>query len=412
LRDHLPWIQEDVFDRRSKEAFKDNFASALSCALPSFDLVIIDEAHNLKHGFAGSASARNRVLGLALGRDPTAVDSRLFPKYERRAKRVLLLSATPVEETYQHLWNQLNVFGLARGFDALRRDDVSEKDKKDVARKILVRRVTTIRVNSEVLTKNLYRREWRAGGLQTYDEPIRVTDPKQRLTVALVRKKVSELLGHDRFNASFQIGMLASFESFLETAGVRRMEDESPFDQPEQTNDAVERDGIDVADVNRLADSYRNRFNAEMPHPKMDALVDALADSWKWGKKALVFVRRVASVKELKRKLDERYDSWLLERLRRELPNVVQSRFGRLAEKYQTDKRNALQRGRDVEVVSETDVDRGGADTFFAWFFRGEGPARVLSGANIQQRFTQAGCRRQQSKLSKIGQGHIRRSPE
>jgi hypothetical protein len=227
LRRHLPWMRDEVFDLRSKQAFKDNFASALCCALPVFDLVIIDEAHNLKHGFSLSASARNRVLALALGRDRSSVDMKLFPAYAPRAKRVLLLSATPVEETYQHLWNQLDVFGLTRGFDELRRDDVGEEEKKRIAGQILVRRVTTIRVGAEKLTKNLYRREWRAGGVSVYDEPVKVTDPKERLTVALVQKKVSELLGHERFNASFQIGMLASFESFLETTKVRLLEEDA-----------------------------------------------------------------------------------------------------------------------------------------------------------------------------------------
>ena len=40
--------------------------------------------------------------------------------------------------------------------------------------------------------------------------------------------------------------------------------------------------------------------------------------------------------------------------------------------------------------TSDTD-DHGGTDTFFAWFFRGEGPKGVVSGANIQRRFIQAG---------------------
>ena len=35
--------------------------------------------------------------------------------------------------------------------------------------------------------------------------------------------------------------------------------------------------------------------------------------------------------------------------------------------------------------------DRGGTDTFFAWFFRGEGPKGVVSGANVQRRFIQKG---------------------
>ena len=35
----------------AKRFSKDNFARALCCALPKFDLVIVDEGHNLKHGF-------------------------------------------------------------------------------------------------------------------------------------------------------------------------------------------------------------------------------------------------------------------------------------------------------------------------------------------------------------------------
>ena len=65
LRRYLPWLADDVFDLRTKQAFKDNVACAVCCALPLFDLVIVDEAHNLKHGFSEDVSARNRVLALA-----------------------------------------------------------------------------------------------------------------------------------------------------------------------------------------------------------------------------------------------------------------------------------------------------------------------------------------------------------
>ncbi len=47
VREHLPWMKDEIFDLRNKETFKDNFARALCCALPVFDLVIVDEAHNL-----------------------------------------------------------------------------------------------------------------------------------------------------------------------------------------------------------------------------------------------------------------------------------------------------------------------------------------------------------------------------
>ncbi len=78
IRKYLPWLRDEIFDLRNKSAFKDNVAKALCCALPTFDLVIIDEAHNLKHGFGESVSSRNRVLGLAMGHSGATVDTKLF----------------------------------------------------------------------------------------------------------------------------------------------------------------------------------------------------------------------------------------------------------------------------------------------------------------------------------------------
>ena len=87
LRSHLPWLRDEAFDLRKSE-FKDNFARALCCGLPRFDLVIVDEAHNLKHGFRENVAFRNRVLGLAFGHPEGRADPVLFPEYKRRAKRV------------------------------------------------------------------------------------------------------------------------------------------------------------------------------------------------------------------------------------------------------------------------------------------------------------------------------------
>lgn len=396
LQQCLPWLADDALDLRNKDQFKKNFARAVCCALPQFDLVIVDEAHNLKHGLQ-SSSARNKVLAEAFGRQPDgdAPSTKLFPGYGPRAKRVLFLSATPLEETYRHLFNQLDLFGVADGFEELKAD-VPEERKKAVASQFLVRRVTSIKIADVEHTKNMYRREWRAGGVLTHDDPIRIEDERQRLIVALVQKKVSELLGGKNFKRSFQIGMLASFESFLETTRLKRDNDEeSLFDDSDQTDVATERDGLDVRDLNRLARDYRKTFDQEMPHPKMDAIVAGLSSTWRTGKKALVFVRRVASVKEIKRKLDERYDAWLIDSLRTRLPQAVQPEFAKLVERYKRDRHQAADtpgsepEGRVAEPVGKLD-DTGGNDTFFAWFFRGEGPKGYVSGANIQTRFIQA----------------------
>ncbi len=393
VKKEIPWIKDEAFSLRSKEAFKQNVGRAICCALPEFDLVIVDEAHNLKHGYSENGSARNYVLGLSLGHPSDEPPKDLFPRYGRRAQRVLFLSATPVEDTYRHLYNQLELFGLADGFERLEKNisDHEDEEQKALAKKILIRRVTSIRSGAnERLTKNMYRREWRAGGVVKHDEPLEIKDDRQRLVVALVQKKVSELLQNERFGASFQIGMLASFESFAQTAKVKQGDADITFDDAEQTDKADERDGIDVNAINALAKSYRRRFGNEMPHPKMDALVERLARAWTTGEKALVFVRRVASVKELKRKLDDRYDLWLIDRLRKDLPGGVHVKFNNAVDQYYREKQEARERNADFHgPAKDDDDDRGGVDTFFAWFFRGEGPKEIVSGANVAQRFKQ-----------------------
>ncbi|MEU5563607.1 helicase-related protein [Micromonospora musae] len=404
MRDRLwtqvPWLPGDLVDlRANSDIIKDRFAQAINAALPHFDLVIVDEAHNLKHGWSPQSSSRNRVLATVLGRDRADLDPRLQKTYGQRAGKVLLLSATPVDDDYRQLWNQLDVFGVAEPFQLLREPGATESQRRDVAGRFLIRRVTSLEVSGQRLTKNLYRREWRGGGVAEHDEPIQITDDRQRLTLALVQKKLSELLDDERFGARFQVGMLASFESFLETSAAKRptaVEDpddtagetaEANFDDAEQAADAVERQGIDVPTLNDLARDHSQRFGRELPHPKMDALIRTLGTSWRDGHKALVFVRRVASVSELKRKLDDEYSDWLVNRLRSRLKEEHRATLDNAVDEFR--RQRSLRVPTAVVAADQVreDDDAGGQDTFFAWFVRGTGPAGIVSGATIQARF-------------------------
>jgi hypothetical protein len=409
LQNILPWVRREHFRLDAlpvyRGQFKDDIARVINSALPEFDLVIIDEGHNLKHGYGAGVASRNRVLGQVLGHSRRDDSAPLPPGYGPRAKRVLFLSATPTDVGYGQIWNQLDVVDKAGEFAALRAPDVKSLDKQDLLRNILLRRVNTVCGQ----TKNQYRREWRRGGLLDHDRPITVQSDRQRLVVALMQKKVSELLGDARFGSSFQIGMLASFESFLQTAkvaakgpsaGLDPADMPSAFDDAEQTDDDLERQGVDVHHVNHLAHSYRETFGDELPHPKMDAAIERLARVWDTGEKHLVFVRRVASVTELKRKLDDVYDAWLIERLAKILPNLErelrQQARGHHEIKLARRRRSDDTQPAAADVATERpgeDKDKGGGDTFFSWFFRGEGPADVVSGAAIQQQFVKPGSR-------------------
>ena len=421
LLEQISWLPRGILSARTPEAFRDAYGSALNAVLPPIDLLVVDEAHNLKHGFGPSVSNRNRVMGLAFGHPDGRSDD--YPWYRKKAQRLLLLSATPFEDDYAAIGRQLDVFGYghtrlgddgepAVRVDRLLEQDATEDDKRQLVGRLMVRRVSGLSIGGAFHTKNMYRREWRQGGYRVHDQPMLVEDPKQRLVVGLMQKKVAELLNDERFNNSFQIGMLSSFESFLETVSGRRRrqqqqqigsgpdgeEPESQFDGDQRATDA-ERRGIDTDTIASIVDSYRAQFRDTLPHPKLDTTADAFASAFETADKILVFVRRVRTVDELAAKLDAHFDQWLRHRMEVALfafvPDVT-----RLFEQYERER--AKRPDEQVEQMeldeqelepdelseeragSELD-DEGSAETFFSWFFRGSGPRGILSGAAFQK---------------------------
>ena len=176
--------------------------------MPHYDLVVVDEAHNLKRG-RRSQSARNQLVRLVLGLDDVGAGERPTG-YGLRFDRVLLLSATPLESDYTELWRQLDLFGFGARIKDLADPEVDDAQKREIASRFLVRRLTGLSMAGQKHTKSMYRREWRGGGCTDHDDPLQVPDQRQCLIVALIQKKVAEILQDERFKASFQIGMLAS----------------------------------------------------------------------------------------------------------------------------------------------------------------------------------------------------------
>ena len=413
LLDVVPWLERYHVPNYSPEGFRDAFAVALNGAVPQADLVIFDEAHNLKHGFHANGSTRNRVMGLAFGHP----DGELWeqPWYAKKAKRVLFLSATPFEDDYAAIQRQLAVFGFGDavlegtngedgiGLATLADDEVQEDEKRYVAQRLLIRRVSGLNIAGQLHTKNMYRREWRQGGLERHDEAIEIVDPKQRLIVALMQKKVAEILQTERFNNHFQIGMLSSFESFLQSVETARRgkTNEPAFDGEEQRRGLSdqERNGIDTAAIGEVVRSYHKAFGSTLPHPKLDTTAASLSGAFETGEKALAFVRRVATVDELAAKLDESFDGWIRARMESRLPKM-RDEIAALFKRYSSERLrrpDEIDAGdyEDADISSEQEridrrddleeEDEGGAESFFAWFFRGYGPSGVLSGAAFQK---------------------------
>ena len=396
LRRLLPWIDTSLLSSRDPYDFRDGYGRAVNALVPNLDLLIVDEAHNLKHGFGPKVSNRNRVLGLALGHKDGR--GKEYPWYQPRAKRVLLLSATPFEYDYADIYRQLDVLGFSDvevtrpdGSDPLPLYLLSDKDSKDVhqriIRRFLTRRVSYLNIANKKYSKNMYRREWRQGGLFDHDEPMKMTDTKQRLVVGLIQKKVAEILGDKRFNNCFQIGMLSSFESFLESLKQnRRFPDPEKTEDDEESEEAerkfegrqdasnTERRGIDTYSLATVVDSYRKRFNQSLPHPKLDATATALSDAFDTGEKALVFVRRVATVSELKAKMDNIFDAWIQNKMETALPGLKR-KLRRIFNNYRDEKREKQRKQYyldsapgDVKEGAFYFDDEGGGDSFLLGF--------------------------------------------
>lgn len=366
LREHVP---ASVLGKvqRGKEGVKKAYAKALNYLLPTFDLVVIDEAHNFKHPF--ESSARNLTLSRILGFNNEPGET-----YRRRVRSALLISATPFDVNPVHLYNQLNMVGRAQ----LLPDHELWEDKgqlRDAMARFMVRRLNELVIQGERHTRNMYRREWRKGERAE----ISFKSDEHKLITALVQKHIGDELNREGGNPSFQLGLLASFESYAQTTRSGPVE----FDgekSPEARNDAKDRHLIAA-----IRDSYvaEESFGKSLPHPKMDQVSrEAALLALENGRKQLVFVRRVKSVSEIKQKLDDKFDDWM----RRHIDNVLGDfhdqlnflkRVWAVYHEVRTSRDDDISGG-EVDVSSEEEERLPPKnDTIFNWFFRGERPVEL-----------------------------------
>jgi len=401
---------------------KEAVAACVNRLLPEIGILVFDEAHNIKAGIVRGAAARNRVLWTLLGHNPDFAGQ--VPGYGPRVQRVLMLSATPMEDSTEQLLAQLQVLGVDHLAPDLKVED--EQARLAALHSFLFRRLTKTRVGGEALTRNRYRQEWRQGGTLAADQPLPLDDVRARLTFAVVQKKVADTLNGGGGGRHFQIGMLTSFESLAESTDTARrpkqhvdeLEDQAVFDDAEQNRAAEpdERRGIDDDGIRTLISSHQEEFDRPPDHPKMDAVVDRLVGGARQGRKALVFTRRVASVDELIQRVNDRIDQDLAVRLREELPGL-QSELDALLSGYERHRTGRLSDPSQVELsltISEADSGQDVADdeqpegtttaerddgetteevrggtSLFAWLFREREADGTLTGWALRQRLEQ-----------------------
>lgn len=343
----------------------------------TYDLIIVDEAHNLKHGYIPGQASSNRNQSLYDIFAKPAIDNQIKPW-------LLLLSATPMENGEpESLVRQFQVFG--RESDLIRslknqnqENKISDitaienrQQAKEIQQNLIVRRVGELRFKDQTsFTRNMYRREWRKGGVEDPVTPMQTPKTSEQLVHGVLQKNVFDML-ESKSSGKFKVGSLESFEVY---SGV-----ESGLTESEDKDGAAK-----LADQHILAllcQSYRKTFNREVPHPKLNAVSRLLAKHIEQREKALVFVRRVATTADLATRAAQAFDTHIVDRITAIITPEDSSilddiklvwKHKRL-ERQVFHKENAISKQNglppfDDDSGSQSEV----VPSFFTWFFRGE----------------------------------------
>lgn len=261
-----------------------------------FDLVIVDEAHYFRNKEGGSqrAAAAQAFFGKA--------DSRI-------GQRTLLLTATP---SHTHLRDVANILSYFIEFGSTFEHPSAEK----LMRKYAVRRFRIMAGSDAGYTKHQYRREI----AMPCDFAGR---PEAEAFFALYQRRLIHELEVLTEKRRVLYGFLEGFESagpdnHVEVVANR---DAEPSDN-ERLNDFSA--APDTQLLRSMSQDYRAIFGRAPDHPKYGGLVDQCASQGLFLKDAnrplhedkhLVFVRRIPSVRELTKRINEHYDEVLAQHI-------------------------------------------------------------------------------------------------
>ncbi len=270
---------------------------------PRFSLVVIDEAQNIRN-------ENNATLFL-----DSWMGLKRFEKSgkncEDKDRKYLLMSATPAHRGVESLRNQFLYF--------LDKSEIPTELDHAFLERYLIRRLRTYNGENKYEVRHV-----------NPDNVLMNTDEKQntkqRLFLALLQSRLAQLQEHGKNNATFKIGFLETFESYGAT------EESSEDSETGENNKEFENGGSqkenekgsapDKELLKQLTKSYFQCFGEKAaPHPKLDYMEEELRkllDANVIGKdctpeKALIFVRRLASVDELVFRLNKRYEGSILE---------------------------------------------------------------------------------------------------
>lgn len=313
-----------VFGR--EDLLRRYYAYLLNLALPEIDLLIVDEAHNFKHGLGPDVAQRNQVVSRMLGvvQDDEEIFSH-FPSLKHeiqpKVKKLILLSATPIDRNLGELKNQLDCFLPYHEFQQPLAEEELVNALTQGLSNFLIRGVMSIQIGTRNgISRNMYRQEHRYGNVskEIPEQPQRLSGDFESMIMGLIQYRTIKLLKNNYGNR-FEAGLLSGFESFAQSYTANEYEEVATRTQRTSPDQGIIRD---------IVESYQDQFGEFLPHPKQDNMVRVLEKYLAQGEKALVFVRRIATVEELEQKLLRAYENKMEQLIRKsasdKLPPVTE----------------------------------------------------------------------------------------
>lgn len=256
---------------------------------PFFDLVIIDEAHYFRNKDGGSLRVNSAEVFFG---KPGSI-------FKPITQKVLLLTATPNHSSSNDIGSIVSYFT----------DKFEGNDYKKILDTICIRRLRRLGKNS--YNKYNYRNEI-ASQSNFKDNPLSemffgLYHHELARTIHQARAKGMSVKGVTRIMKYLEgVEFISPPNSVQDTANLKDKSVKSDTDFML---------GEDARILSELSEKYNAIFHSNPKHPKYDKLVDDLTIKNN-GEKAVVFVRRINSVKEITKRVLEFYDQKFWNELR------------------------------------------------------------------------------------------------
>jgi superfamily II DNA or RNA helicase len=282
----------DVSVKAQEEAGRIHRALKSSLGNKGFDLVVVDEAHYFRNadGSSQRAKAARKFFGEVGG---------------RLGQKVLLLTATPSHSSLRDIASILGYFIDPSA-------DGPQPAPDELLAKYALRRLRLMQGAEGYRNKYNYRHE------KTLPASF-LDNPEAEMFFALYQKKLVQQLGQRGSGRRFLYGYLEGFESVGTQPGTAA----SATASLEQEHSAQAFSGApDTGILTQLTQLHREYFKSHPDHPKYDTLMiecqpeDVFDTRMPLHEhKHLVFVRRIASVREITQRMNAASDLMLARRI-------------------------------------------------------------------------------------------------